>query len=301
MTPALSAALALAGCGGSDGDDVFGGGGGTGAVGGGTSGTGGVPGGSGAGGTAGSAEGSGGTSSGGASSGGASSGGASSGGASSGGASSGGASSGGASSGGASSGGTSSGGTSSGGGGGTPPTLSLSAELGPSGCSLTTSYEVWNVARADGTPVSNFSCHWTFDDDATSNDCVGQHTFASPGFHTATVVVTEVGTGATGTAQSGNVPIWDALTIDVVAEAPACGLWFTYATTKSGGKPTGGQNFASLQPWENVLTPGPWSGDEAIEVSAPGTYVITVHREEETAFSLCTASDTTQVIVTECP
>jgi hypothetical protein len=187
------------------------------------------------------------------------------------------------------------------GSGGSETALNVNAALDPSGCSLSTTFETWSVTHADGTPVELYTCQWTFDDGGGSDLCSGPYTFSSPGFHSGTVTVSEVGTSATGTDTSANVPIWDELTIDVVAQAPACGLTFSYTTTKSGGKPSGGFTFASIQPWENVITPGPWPGSATIEVSAAGTYTITVYREEETSYSLCTATDSTQVSVSACP
>jgi hypothetical protein len=183
------------------------------------------------------------------------------------------------------------------------PLLHVSAAVEPSGCNLTTHFETWNVVDAGGTPIDSYTCHWTFDDGGTSDLCTGEHTFASPGFHSGTVIVSQVGTSAFGTRTTPEVPIWDELEIDVVAEAPECGLSFEYVLDKTGGRPTGGFYFVSVSPAENVLTehPGGWPISGTIEVSSPGTYTITAYREEETSFSLCTASATTEVRVTACP
>jgi hypothetical protein len=186
----------------------------------------------------------------------------------------------------------------------TPPMLELQAAMDPQGCKLTTFYETWDVTRADSTPlpVGSYTCHWTFDDGGTSDACAGNYTFSAPGFHTARVTVTETASGATGSDTIAPRPIWDELAVQIEAVAPACGLSFSYTITKTGGKPSGGINYLSISPHENVLTsPEPGTNGGTIEVSAPGTYVVRAYRDEETSFSLCTASDTTEVTVSACP
>ena len=188
---------------------------------------------------------------------------------------------------------------------GAAPTLELSADIDPSGCDTVKFHEVWDVTRADGTPlpVGSYECRWAFDDGATSDACSGDHAFSSPGLHGAVVRVTELATGATGTAKVAPRPVWDELAIDVVAQAPSCGLAFDYAITKSGGKPSGGFNFVSVTRDANVvaeLSPD-GASDGTIQVSEPGSYVISVYREEETTFTYCTASDSAEVSVSACP
>jgi len=187
----------------------------------------------------------------------------------------------------------------------TPPPLDVHASIDPQGCNLTTFYEVLDVTGADGSllPFGSYTCHWTFDDGGTSDACGGNYTFSAPGFHGAEVTVTESDTGAAGTDTVAPRPIWDVLAIELVATAPSCGLSFDYAITKTGGKPTGGLNFLSVTPWENVVDPPSPGGTNTgtVQVTAPGTYTVTAYREEETSFSLCNASDTTEVTVSACP
>jgi hypothetical protein len=93
----------------------------------------------------------------------------------------------------------------------------------------------------------------------------------------------------------------DPLSLEVTAEAPPCGLSFSYTVTKTGGR-TGSFTFLGILPWETVITPGPYPTQSGtIEVSAPGTYTVTVYREEETNGPICTASAMTTVSVNACP
>jgi hypothetical protein len=193
--------------------------------------------------------------------------------------------------------------TATGGSGGTSaplPGITAVAQLDPNSCNRTLRYEVARVVYDDGQAVPRFTCLWTFDDGGTSDACNGQHDFASAGFHSASVSVSDSVNGATTFVTTAAVPVYDPLVIDVVAGAPACGLWLSYATTKAGGF-NGGMYFVDIQPSQNVVTPRPWSSTATVEVSAAGTYTVLVTREEEANNALCTARDSAEATVTACP
>jgi hypothetical protein len=114
------------------------------------------------------------------------------------------------------------------------------------------------------------------------------------------VWVTDWATGATTSTTTASVPVYDPLVIDVIASAPACGLWLSYATTKTGGF-NGGTYFVDIEPSQKVVTPRPWASTATVEVSAARTYSVLVTREEEANNALCTAYDTAEVTVTACP
>jgi uncharacterized protein CbrC (UPF0167 family) len=178
--------------------------------------------------------------------------------------------------------------------------ISAQAALDPQSCDRTLGYAVSNVIYGTGEAVAQYDCEWSFDDGGTASGCAGSHTFASSGFHGASVIVTDASSGANTVASTPEVPVYDALAIDVVAVAPSCGLVFDLTTTKTGGF-GGGMYFVAVEPWQDVVTPDPLPASGTIEVASAGTYSITVYREEEANNALCTATATADVTVTECP
>jgi hypothetical protein len=179
------------------------------------------------------------------------------------------------------------------------PTLTAHAQILAISCDdRSVHYEVLN-AEVDGEPVSNPGCKWTFADGSTASGCVGTHVVSFSGVQNATVVVTDPDSGAQSTITSGSTNVRDSAMLVLTAEAPECGLSFSYETTLTGG---GGhlEWGVSITPFENVITPRPWPRSGTIDVSAPGTYEITVELEEERQVPICLTRVSTQVTVTQC-
>jgi hypothetical protein len=165
-------------------------------------------------------------------------------------------------------------------------------------CELFTFLEVREVRYADGSPVAHYSCQWTFSDGGAASTCNGSRTYASPGYYSAWVKVTDLSSGASTTNPFTDVKVSGAHIVDVVASAPACGLTFSYATSNPYEKP-GDQYDVTIQPLDKVLTPTPWGKNGTIEVSVPGTYTVHVYKEASSAL-LCADSDKAEVTVQAC-
>ncbi len=183
------------------------------------------------------------------------------------------------------------------------PAIQVSAVLELASCDRSLSYEVIDVRTPAGQPISylDYECLWTFDDGETSTACAGKHTWAVAGEHTATVRVRQRSTGAVGEDTAGPTRVFDPLQVVVEAHAPDCGLSFEYVATRVGGRGSGFLG-GSITPWETVLTPGPYPAIGAIDVSAPGTYVVTFTVEDEHPVGpICTATGSAEVTVRACP
>lgn len=102
--------------------------------------------------------------------------------------------------------------------------------------------------------------------------CEGTYTFASAGFHSASVVIRDASTGAVTTAQTPDIPVVDPLSVSMTAEAADCGLVISYQTTITGG--SGGHTLIRVEPTENVVTLGRLPRSGTVEVSAPGSYTL---------------------------
>jgi hypothetical protein len=188
-------------------------------------------------------------------------------------------------------------------GGAPAPAIRVVAVLEMVSCDRGLSFEVIDVRTAAGEPISylDYECLWTFDDGETSTACGGMHTWAVAGEHTATVRVRQLSTGGVGEDAAGPTRVFDPLQVLVEARAPDCGLRFEYVATRVGGRGSGFLG-GSVTPWETVLTPGPYPASGSIEVSAPGTYVVTFTAEDEHPVGpICTATGSTEVTVRACP
>ena len=141
-----------------------------------------------------------------------------------------------------------------------------------------------------------------------------RHEFSSTGYHSGHVVITRIETGASVSITTHPILVFDAMVVEVVAEAPECGLSFQYTATRTGGKEGSWDWDATIEPAQNLLTP-PCDPDnelscpdgvvdqrylrsETIEVSAPGTYTLTVNADDG---DICWKEASTQVVVRACP
>ncbi|HEY6557568.1 MAG TPA: hypothetical protein VI072_09855 [Polyangiaceae bacterium] len=183
------------------------------------------------------------------------------------------------------------------------PAIQVSAVLEMTSCDRSLSYEVIDVQTPAGEPISylDYECLWTFDDGETSTACAGKHAWAVAGEHTATVRVRQRSTGGVGEDTPRPTRVFDPLQVVVEARAPDCGLSFEYVATRVGGRDLGFLG-GSVTPWETVLTPGPYPASGAIEVSAPGTYLVTFMAEDEHPVGpICSATGSAEVTVRACP
>lgn len=184
------------------------------------------------------------------------------------------------------------------------PAIQVVAVLEMASCDRGLNYEVIDVRTPAGEPISylDYECLWTFDDGETSTACAGQHPWAVAGEHTATVRVRQRSTGGVGEDTPRPTRVFDPLQVVVEARAPDCGLRFEYMATRVGGRDLGFLGGGSISPWETVVTPGPYPASGAIEVSAPGTYVVTFAAEDEHPVGpICTATGSAEVTVRACP
>ena len=153
------------------------------------------------------------------------------------------------------------------------------------------------AAYRDGVEVFGFTCQWTFDDGATSDDCVGQHEFAVPGFHEYTLVMRSVTTDEV-VSHTGQLYADPPLTIDLEVDVPACGLAFAWTSVIS----LPSFEYSFVTPELDVI--GEFfffSGSGAVEVARAGTYELTVAAEHERpAGEICSRMVTRSVTVEAC-
>ena len=196
------------------------------------------------------------------------------------------------------------GGMATGGSGGTtvepPGPLSGSATLDPSSCDLSIDFAVSNVTDDDGNEVGDPSCVWSFSDGGTSSSCAGTHAFATAGAHAASVVVSHPATGATGTLSTNTIQVYEPLSVSIEAQAPACGLLFSYAATETGGTEGWGDFRVTIDPRRSVLGSPPWPTSGTFAVSDEGTYEIEVEVRQERGSTTCTAEASAEVVVRQC-
>lgn len=154
------------------------------------------------------------------------------------------------------------------------------------------------VARyADGTPLSDPSCKLTFGDGSVVHSCVTQHAFEIGGEHFVNVYVEDLATGAVfNREQRIFVDPVSNVTLDV--SAPACGLSLSYLAASSEG----GEGFVEVTPGESVIGHDPQARQATLEVSAPGTYTVRFHVEDErTNGPICPYDVVKEVTVVACP
>jgi hypothetical protein len=179
--------------------------------------------------------------------------------------------------------------------------LTGSAEIRANRCDRLVDYEVFDVTKGGGDAATNVSCAWTFDDGGTSHQCSGQYEFAAAGYHGGIVVVTDLDSGATATFETYRIPVYDPLTLTIETSVPQCGLSFSYAAVRSGGK-AHGEYRAWLEPAENWDAPDyPPEREDTLRVKKGGTYTLKVNLEQEHASGpICQVTAETQVVVHGC-
>ena len=148
----------------------------------------------------------------------------------------------------------------------------------------------------DGSPVGAVACKWTFDDGTTSDQCAGEHIFATSGNHEFLVDVTDTLTGVT--ARATQVRYVEAPHVaDLVVTAPECGLEFSYKASVS----TPSENHIEVLEADKVLALDPFALEGTVRVSEPGTYTVVYTAEDERSSGpICEARVEKQVTVTAC-
>ena len=150
------------------------------------------------------------------------------------------------------------------------------------------------VTYADGTPITNAQCQYTFDDGATLDSCVGEHEFGVPGNHSARLVVTDPATGATTTVD-GPIWVYPPMRWDIEFRKPACGLEFTYNVVVENAS----ERHVFIEPPELVLS---IDSTNTVKVAQEGTYTIRLIAEDErTTGPICSINFTKEVSVACCP
>lgn len=128
----------------------------------------------------------------------------------------------------------------------------------------------------DGSLVTDLSCLWTFDDGTTSTECIGEHTFATGGFHDFVLDVTDLTTGATDRATQNRFidPV-----IDANLEVTGGDLTISWVATTNVGEVR-----VFVEPSEFITTDDPnyfLKRTNTITVSRAGTYTVTMFVEDE--------------------
>ena len=139
---------------------------------------------------------------------------------------------------------------------------------------------------------TDMACKWTFDDGSVSNDCVGEHEFATAGIHDFQLEVTDLTTGAVDVVTQTRIfhPPLEA-TLDVSTD----GLTISYKAHSN----TGGEQHVVVSPFELVLNAEVMDLDRTVTVSEAGTYTIDYYVEDERGVSeICNAHVSKQVTVT---
>jgi PKD repeat protein len=160
----------------------------------------------------------------------------------------------------------------------------------------------FTVRASDGdTPVTNFACLVEFDDGSTTDACEGEHEFAEAGIHSVRATVTDLDTGRTATAEATN-NVRPAMDIDLVLQAPPCGLEFSFEMLRSDGE----IRVITVGPPEDVvgenrIVNGPRTG--TFQVTRAGIYEVELFVEDErgAATQICTDTVVEKVEVTACP
>lgn len=148
----------------------------------------------------------------------------------------------------------------------------------------------------DGSPVGAVTCKWTFDDGSTSDQCAGEHIFATSGNHEFLVDITHTVTGET--ARATQVRYVEAPHVaDLEVTAPECGLEFSYKASVS----TPSENHIAVLEADKVIGLDPFALEGTVRVTEPGTYTVVYTAEDERQTGpICEARVEKQVTVTAC-
>ena len=157
-------------------------------------------------------------------------------------------------------------------------------------------FEVGVRYADDGSPADSYTCKWTFDDGATSDQCAGEHIFATSGNHEFLVDVTHTVTGETARAtQVRYIEAPHVATLEVTA--PECGLELSYKASVS----TPSENHIDVLESDKVIDLAPLALEGTVRVTEPGTYTVVYTAEDERQSGpICEARVEKQVTVTAC-
>jgi hypothetical protein len=177
---------------------------------------------------------------------------------------------------------SSSGSDEDGSGGDAPRTIDAAIDIQTITCVETIArFEGFASHVDDNSPVFNIACKWTFDDGATSNECIGEHRFDRAGAHDFVLEVTDLDTGATDIStqtRQFHPPL--ELTLDVTTSD----LTISYVATSN----TGGEQVVFVQPDELVIADDPnypRTTTGTVRVLQAGTYTVTYDVEDERGVS----------------
>ncbi|HEY3498107.1 MAG TPA: hypothetical protein VGK73_25585 [Polyangiaceae bacterium] len=194
-----------------------------------------------------------------------------------------------------------SGGVAAGGSGGGNGTRAIHAVawLQPDSCDRRVPFEVRDVRYDDGTPVTDYTCEWSFGGDTcagTVTQGTGEDTLQG------TVVVRDSATGATTTATTETIRQIEPQAVDVTVLRTDNCMEFEYEIDRQYG--CGGTHVFDIQPAENIIPPGPWSIQSGIlRVSTPGVYRVsyTVEGCAPEYARTCITTDVVEFEIEACP
>lgn len=153
------------------------------------------------------------------------------------------------------------------------------------------------ASYTDGTPLTNPHCKFTFADGSVVEGCAIQHEFAVGGEHFVNLYVEDLATGAVFNREQ-RVFVYPVSQVTLDVSAPACGLSLSYLAASSEG----GEGFVDVTPRETVIGHDPQARQATLQVSAPGTYSVRFHVEDERANGpICEYEVVKEVTVVECP
>jgi hypothetical protein len=159
-------------------------------------------------------------------------------------------------------------------------------------------FEIIHIQYPDGSDVAAPICVWTFDDGGTFAGCTGSHVFPEGGTRGFQITVTDPATQTT-TTEVGTTRVFEPYIASLAAFAPKCGL--SVEADADANLPS--FVHVSISPEENVVGDAFYIGTNphAFEVTQPGTYVVTMHGEDERqAGPICTIRQDVVVEVKAC-
>lgn len=138
------------------------------------------------------------------------------------------------------------------------------------------SFEISAIYADNLASVPRIRCHVTFDDGATSDECVGAHTFATPGPHTFMFDIVDLDTGASAHIVRTR-DIFAPFTLELALDVPRCGLEVGFTATPS----TNSLVHVMMSPFDQVVVPNIVGRAGRFQALEPGTYTITAVAEDE--------------------
>ena len=181
--------------------------------------------------------------------------------------------------------------------GGSARPIAASLDINSPSCdTATASFEVLARHLDDASSVSKLRCQIAFDDGATAEVCLGEHTFASAGAHTFTADITDLDTGATAHVVMTRV-IATPLTVELTVDAPACGLDVSFSAKLS----TGAEVHATMEPADMVVVPTVFGRTGQFQAREAGTFTIMVSAEDERATGPICVRQVSRTVTLNCP